>query len=625
MHKTFQQTIIFALLCLLGLAVAGLFLTSGWMNPSQPASRSGWAHAAAAARVDDSALVTAQSAAALATSPGERYFASEALRLGDQEVDLAFASALRNAAANPAPLTPETRQLNARVKEAQARVNENQAEADRLAKLAAAAKEPNKGELEQQLQLVHAQLMLDQDELADAQRDLMRAGGDAQSIIQRLLDQHEKSQDHVQTDPSQAASAAAAQAASRRAATPGSLVAQLGEWRNSRAQWMLLRKAQQDTDARQSALVQSHDLRERKMQAAKSASPTAAANRSGVAGESEGEQNTTTALTSVRQVSQEQQEMADLDKRIETEREMGDVYGRWSALVRSRERSSLHGVIQSAFWIVLILLLTLIADYYIHRFSTYIAPERNRLLTIRSVLHFVTRTVGFIAILFVIFGRPSQLATILGLASAGLAVALKDFIVGFFGWFMLMGRNGMRRGDWVEINGVQGKVIEVGLLHTVLLETGNWTDAGHPTGRKVTFVNSFPVEGHYFNFTTAGQWLWDELQVGLRSGTNPYPIVEEIQKIVAKETESNARLAEQEWKKATATSALHALSAASSISVRPTDSGVTVVVRYIARADEREETRSRLYGAICELLIEKNAGQPAVAAREQQPQAAALD
>ena len=86
-----------------------------------------------------------------------------------------------------------------------------------------------------------------------------------------------------------------------------------------------------------------------------------------------------------------------------------------------------------------------------------------------------------------------------------------------------MGNNGIRPGDWVEINGVGGEVMEVGMLHTVILETGSWADAGHPTGRKVTFVNSFAIEGHYFNFSTSGQWLWDELQVVVPIGRDPYP------------------------------------------------------------------------------------------------------
>src|SRR5213075_3396958 len=111
-----------------------------------------------------------------------------------------------------------------------------------------------------------------------------------------------------------------------------------------------------------------------------------------------------------------------------------------------------------------------------------------------------------------------------------------------------MGRNGIRIGDWVEINGVAGEVVELGMFHTVLLETGNWTDAGHPTGRRVTFTNSYAIEGHYFNFSTSGQWLWDEVRVSIPAGKDPYRVVESLQKRVQEVTAESAQLAEQEWK-----------------------------------------------------------------------------
>ena len=205
-------------------------------------------------------------------------------------------------------------------------------------------------------------------------------------------------------------------------------------------------------------------------------------------------------------------------------------------------------------------------------------------------------------ILFVVIGTPNQMPTILGLAGAGLTVALKDFIVAFVGWFVLMGRNGIRVGDWVEINGVVGEVVEINLWHTVLLETGNWTDTGHPTGRKVAFMNSFAIEGHYFNFSTSGQWLWDEIEIMVPSDQNPYPIIDAIQKMVQKETQANAQAAEHEWQKATSHHRMHSVSAAPAINLRPTTSGVEVHVRYITRASERYATRTRLYQALVEIL-----------------------
>jgi small-conductance mechanosensitive channel len=171
-----------------------------------------------------------------------------------------------------------------------------------------------------------------------------------------------------------------------------------------------------------------------------------------------------------------------------------------------------------------------------------------------------------------------------------------------------MGRNGIRVGDWVEINGVGGEVLEIGLLRTVLLETGNATGSGYPTGRQVAFVNSYAVSGHYFNFSTSGQWLWDELLVQVPVGEDSSPMVENILQMVTKETEKNARMAEQEWERVTHRYGVKSFSAAPSISVRPAGGlGVEIVVRYITRAQERYEVRSHLYQSVVEILHQKKA------------------
>src|SRR5208282_2727117 len=232
-----------------------------------------------------------------------------------------------------------------------------------------------------------------------------------------------------------------------------------------------------------------------------------------------------------------------------------------------------------------------IADRVIDHYLAEIGEERTRLHTLRTVFHFAAQAAGVLLILFVIFGAPQQLPTIIGFAGAGLTVALKDFIVGFFGWFVLMGKNGIRVGDWVEINGVAGEVIEINLLRTILLETGNWTDTGHPTGRKVAFVNSYAIEGHFFNFTTSGQWMWDELQITVPPNQDPYPLLDAIQKTVNKETETNAAAAEKEWQNAASHYKVSSVSAAPTVNLRPTPAGVDVHVRYIARAQERSAIR----------------------------------
>jgi hypothetical protein len=97
--------------------------------------------------------------------------------------------------------------------------------------------------------------------------------------------------------------------------------------------------------------------------------------------------------------------------------------------------------------------------------------------------------------------------------------------------------------------------------------------------------------------------LWDELQVQVPQDADPYPIVEAIRKIVTEETAANARLAEKEWERVTPSFAKRSFTADPSISVRPAAiGGLNILVRYITRANERQETRTRLYRAVVEIL-----------------------
>jgi len=294
--------------------------------------------------------------------------------------------------------------------------------------------------------------------------------------------------------------------------------------------------------------------------------------------------------------------LAELDKRASDLQQLDAIYRQWDDLLATRMQVHRRSVMEGACWIAALLLLLFLAKPMARSLIARLGPQSRRRHTVQMVARLTVQAAGVILILVVVFGPPSQLATVLALAGAGLTVALKDFIVGFFGWFILMGRNGIHPGDWVEIQGIGGEVVEVGLLHTVILETGDWSDAGHPTGRKVTFVNSFAIEGHYFNFSTTGQWLWDELEVPVPPDADPYPIAEAVHRMVVAETEANARLAEKEWQRVVPSHVGQTFAAVPAIMVRPTTLGVNVIVRYITRAHERHELRARLFHKTVELL-----------------------
>jgi small-conductance mechanosensitive channel len=551
----------------------------------------------------------------LAVGADEHRFADQAAELADNEVDLDFHDALRDAADHPVPPSPQNRELFEHASQSEVDVKTDQDRVEQLKKELASASGAKQERAQEQLDVAQAQLELDQDEANDAKEDLIRSGADPGSLIQRQFDQHQAAEHAADEKP---AVAAASPEINYQA---GTFYAQFVAWRALRNKELPLLEAQNEARQTAAKLVEKHAALEKQVTAGKAkqrqnppatSQPTSGQTSPGQASvqqnasQSPSQPSTVpatanTAVKALHRLSNDQKNLADLDKRIQDEQELANSYAGWIAVIRSHQRTALHGMFQSALFIILIVLMVYLADRSIDRRLAEMGPG-TRLHTLRAVIRFAVQAVGVLLILFVIAGAPQQTTTFLGLATAGITVAMKDFIVAFFGWFVLMGKNGLRVGDLVEINGVAGEVVEINLLRTVLLETGNWADSGHPTGRKVAFVNGYAIEGHFFNFTTSGQWLWDELTITVPPNQDPYPLLDAIQKTVAKETETNVHAAEKEWQNAASNYKVSSVSAAPTVNLRPTSSGVEVHVRYIARAQERSAIRTRLNQALVELL-----------------------
>jgi small-conductance mechanosensitive channel len=546
-------------------------------------------------RVDQRPLLTARRLALLARTPEELALSKQAERLANHDVDLAFAEAMRQAVESVPPPTPELKALQTEKAKAEAAVEEEEKNLKRLNGLLPEAKGAAQDRLEDQIEIAKAQLELDRDELEEAAENLERAGGDPQAQIRRLKAAQE------------AAEQEATEAVSANPAAPSlpahSLLARFREWNGQRVKRGQLLQAQQDAQTKLQRMIQRQQALSQKLQEDKEAraeikQQASKLSRSASASKEESE----TARESIRYFTQEQRRLTALVKRSQDQRQLGEVYGAWISLVEGYQRTALHSLLKTMLTIFGVLASVFLLNRVAELLIAGRSKENLRAGTHRTVVKILTRGLGLVIIIFVIVGLPAQTSTVLGLTGAGLTVALKDYIVAFFGWFMLMGKNGIRVGDWVEIKGVGGEVVEVGLLRTVILETGSWSDSGHPTGRRVAFVNSFAMEGHYFNFSTTGQWMWDELKVLLPAGQDPYPILEGVQKLVEAETRANADLAEQEWRKTTSRYRVRAFSTTPGIQVVPTAQGVEIHARYITRAFQRHETRRNLYQAVIELM-----------------------
>ncbi len=574
------------------LCLVGLYLTRGAMaNLSFLADKN-------TGLVDQRPWQTVQALAPLAVSAEEQSFAQEAERLADHEVDQAFAQALREASMQSKTMTPEAQALAAKVSQLEDEVKADKARVvalggDPKAKTdtaVAAATDSGNDDLD----AAQTQLQLDSDELDDANENLAKATGDKRGTIQQELLARENAM-------KKSAVEGGGKTAIVSAKSRGTLAARIGAWFDQRSRRALILEAQQQADKDAEALRGQHAKIEAQAGVA-AAAASAGLTASGTQTAADPGAKSSTRVGRLQRLRTLSEEHSILEDRLATQQQLSKVYGQWAAQVDRQHKIVFHLMLRSFALIAFIVLCAVLAVFGIDMLVDRSTMEPRRMHTMKTIALLAVQVVSLGLVLLVVFGTPSQMPTILGLATAGVTVVFQDFILAFFGWFVLMGKNGIRVGDWVEINSVGGEVVEITLFRTMLMETGNWTDKGHPTGRRVTFINNFAITGQYFNFSTVGQWMWDEISVTIASGEAAYKTIEAIRDRVIADTREDAHLAEKEWKLATRQQGLSQFSATPSVDLRPGAAGIDIIVRYVTRAANRFEMRNKLYQALIDIL-----------------------
>ncbi len=533
----------------------------------------------------------------MAVTAEEIEYAREAERLADHEVDQAFAAALRSAALQERHrvLTGQALALSRRVALLQKVIAQDQALVQSLKAKTGSPAGTAKGAVKtavtsDALQVAEAQLGLDSDELTDAQRDLDRASGDVSVRLKNELAAHEASMRKYDSELNSDGETAVV--SEKRHTT---LAARIVAWLNQRNRVALIGQAKQEAQNDAGNITAEHNALETRANAAAAAAAKKGAN-----------------LDEIQDRSIEREILAIDDDRIQTDQQLVTVYSKWDDQVLLQHQILLHLILQSLELVLIILLGMILGDALVRRLMAHPSLDRRQTQTLRTILEVSIQVVGALLIVLVFFGPPHQTSTMIGLATAALTISLQDYILAFLGWFSLIGKNGIRVGDMVEINGICGEVLEVGLLNTRLLETSGMAEKGEPTGRQISFLNSFAIRGTCFNFSSEGQWLWDEITISVPSSEDIFTIARSVEIAAIEETAESARLAEEEWNHHVHGTRLTGLSARPIIMLRPSQpgidigSGIDIQIRYVTRAVGRFEVRDRLYRQVIGLLKQKN-------------------
>jgi small-conductance mechanosensitive channel len=140
-------------------------------------------------------------------------------------------------------------------------------------------------------------------------------------------------------------------------------------------------------------------------------------------------------------------------------------------------------------------------------------PDINRRHTLRKWIGYAG---GFLLLLIAVAlfsDALTGLGTILAVVLAGVAIALQDLLKSVVGWMYISGRTGVDVGSRIEVEGVIGDVIDIGVLKTTVLEIGNLVYGRQSTGRLVTIPNSRMIASHVYMSTKVNPFVWQEVKV----------------------------------------------------------------------------------------------------------------
>ncbi|GAB4254004.1 MULTISPECIES: mechanosensitive ion channel family protein [Deferrisoma] len=193
-----------------------------------------------------------------------------------------------------------------------------------------------------------------------------------------------------------------------------------------------------------------------------------------------------------------------------------------------------------------------------------------------------------------------SVATVLGLLSAGVAIALRDLLVNLAGWLFLVWRRPFEVGDRIQIGAVAGDVIDIRIFQFTLLEIGGWVEADQSTGRIVHVPNGRVFSEAVANYDKGFRYIWNELPV-LVTFESDWRRAKEILLEIARTHAGQLGSAAQEKLRAAARRYMiryGALTPTVYTAVR--DSGVLLTIRYLCEPRRRRGTEQALWEAILE-------------------------
>jgi small-conductance mechanosensitive channel len=246
-----------------------------------------------------------------------------------------------------------------------------------------------------------------------------------------------------------------------------------------------------------------------------------------------------------------------------------------------------------------LIVMRIIVILLIRSLGRYTRDSETRYRT-RKVVTLISYLVVLLFLGIVFKDRLGGLTIAFGVAGAGVAFALQEVIVSLAGWVAIVFGRFFVTGDRIQLGGITGDVIDIGLLRTTLMECGEWIKADLYTGRIVRVANSFVFKEPVFNYSGDFPFLWDEITLPV-TYVSDYRLAREIlEKIIREVIEEYSAYAKRAWKDVVKKYMISEAMIDPVVTLACTDNWVEFTIRYITDYKLRRATKNRIFGRILE-------------------------
>lgn len=193
-----------------------------------------------------------------------------------------------------------------------------------------------------------------------------------------------------------------------------------------------------------------------------------------------------------------------------------------------------------------------------------------------------------------------------GVAGAGIAFALQEVIASFAGWLAIMFGGFYKSGDRVQLGGIKGDVMDIGVLRTTIMETGQWVDGDLYNGRIVLIANSFVFKEPVFNYSSDFPFLWDEIKIPIQYGSNYDKTKEILEKVGIEIAGDLTRQSKEKWTSMQSKYRLEDAQTEPMVSLIANDNWVEYTLRYVVSYKKRRATKTVLFTNILKQIEATN-------------------